>query len=281
MQFFHLFSFVVVASYAAALPQPAGQSEKYSNNVDATLASGLEARSYQPGLNSYKDSATLTSLKRRDNSGSGSSLSSTSSPNETLGRGFTDDDVSIENISSTIDRVGDGIPEISVDGELAGKKFDGTLGDKVARYIRRNAYVNAVLAYWAQHSVPGIRDHIKSVLGEDEYSKVEPSIMRDEVQLLKKIKTMTKTANGDIFNISRDIGILFRNLQRFSVLSKHTLQYYGLIIEKPKSALVKFPAGQTLYGHLSNAEKSIEKFAEDQDQIYREISNELEAAPSE
>ncbi|KAH9264119.1 hypothetical protein BASA83_012428 [Batrachochytrium salamandrivorans] len=48
-------------------PQPAGLSEKYSNNVDATLASDLEARSYQPGSNSYKDSATLVSLKRRGN----------------------------------------------------------------------------------------------------------------------------------------------------------------------------------------------------------------------
>ncbi|KAH6576267.1 hypothetical protein BASA62_001522 [Batrachochytrium salamandrivorans] len=38
MQFLHLFSFVVVASYAAALPQPAGLSEKYSNDVDTTLA---------------------------------------------------------------------------------------------------------------------------------------------------------------------------------------------------------------------------------------------------
>ncbi|KAH6587167.1 hypothetical protein BASA50_001445 [Batrachochytrium salamandrivorans] len=68
MQFFYLFSFVVVASYAAALPQPEGLSEKYSNNFDATLASGLEARSYQPVLNSYKESATLVSLKRRDDS---------------------------------------------------------------------------------------------------------------------------------------------------------------------------------------------------------------------
>ncbi|KAH6597055.1 hypothetical protein BASA61_003279, partial [Batrachochytrium salamandrivorans] len=50
MQFFHLFSFVVVASYAAALPQPAELSAKYSNSADANLASGLEARSYQPGL---------------------------------------------------------------------------------------------------------------------------------------------------------------------------------------------------------------------------------------
>ncbi|KAH6596995.1 hypothetical protein BASA50_004753 [Batrachochytrium salamandrivorans] len=69
MQFFRLFSFVVVASYAAALPQPAELSDKYSNSVDITLASGLEARSYQPVLDSHKDSATLMSLERRDNSG--------------------------------------------------------------------------------------------------------------------------------------------------------------------------------------------------------------------
>ncbi|KAH6573665.1 hypothetical protein BASA62_002821 [Batrachochytrium salamandrivorans] len=68
MQFFHLFSFVVVASYAAALPQPAGLSEKYSNSVDTNLASILVARSYQPGLNSQKNSATLTLLKRQDDS---------------------------------------------------------------------------------------------------------------------------------------------------------------------------------------------------------------------
>ncbi|KAH9272869.1 hypothetical protein BASA83_004757 [Batrachochytrium salamandrivorans] len=68
MQFFHLFSFVVVASYAVALPQAAELSEQYSNSADANLASGLEARSYQPGLNSYKESAILMSLKRRDDS---------------------------------------------------------------------------------------------------------------------------------------------------------------------------------------------------------------------
>ncbi|KAH6599222.1 hypothetical protein BASA50_003164 [Batrachochytrium salamandrivorans] len=68
MQFFHLFSFVVVASYAAALPQPAELSEKYSNDVDTNSAFGLEARSYQPVLNSYKDSATSVLLKRQDDS---------------------------------------------------------------------------------------------------------------------------------------------------------------------------------------------------------------------
>ncbi|KAH9269295.1 hypothetical protein BASA83_008657 [Batrachochytrium salamandrivorans] len=70
----------ILASYAAALPQPAGLSEKYSNDVDTNSASGLEARSYQPGSNSHKDSATLVSLKQRGNSGSGSFPSSPSVP---------------------------------------------------------------------------------------------------------------------------------------------------------------------------------------------------------
>ncbi|KAH6579085.1 hypothetical protein BASA61_010498, partial [Batrachochytrium salamandrivorans] len=100
MQFFHLFSFVVVASYAAALPQPAELSGKYSNSADANLMSGLEARSYQPALNSYKESAILVSLKRRANGGSGSSLSSTSSSNEKFSSGFTDGEISSKNLAS-------------------------------------------------------------------------------------------------------------------------------------------------------------------------------------
>ncbi|KAH9264244.1 hypothetical protein BASA83_012324 [Batrachochytrium salamandrivorans] len=70
MQFFHLFSFVVVASYAAALPQPAELSEKVFEQCHTNLASGLELDPTNLVLNSYKESATLVSLKRRDDSGS-------------------------------------------------------------------------------------------------------------------------------------------------------------------------------------------------------------------
>ncbi|KAH9247172.1 hypothetical protein BASA81_015229 [Batrachochytrium salamandrivorans] len=66
MQFLCLFSFVVVASYAAALPQPAELSGKYSSNVNSDLASGLEARSYQPVVDTPNGFCTLMSLKRRD-----------------------------------------------------------------------------------------------------------------------------------------------------------------------------------------------------------------------
>ncbi|KAH9270879.1 hypothetical protein BASA83_007032 [Batrachochytrium salamandrivorans] len=141
MQLFYLLLFVVVASYAAALLQPAEPSGKYSNNVDATLASGLEARSYQPGLNSQKGSATLTSLKRRDDSegssgddsGSDSFLPSTSDPNEPFKSPFTDSNVSSMNLASTIDNVGDGNANLYKDGEKAGQKISGHYGEMVKR----------------------------------------------------------------------------------------------------------------------------------------------------
>ncbi|KAH9263081.1 hypothetical protein BASA83_013597 [Batrachochytrium salamandrivorans] len=100
MQFFYLLSFVVVASYAAALPQPAELSEKHSNGVDATLAFGLKARSYQPGLNSKRDSATLVSLERR--------------------------------AASTIENVGDGFAKLSENGEKVGNKISGAAGGLLA-----------------------------------------------------------------------------------------------------------------------------------------------------
>ncbi|KAH6577532.1 hypothetical protein BASA60_004014 [Batrachochytrium salamandrivorans] len=110
MQFFHLFSFAVVASHAAALPQPAELSEKYSNNADPNLASGLSARSYQPVSNTREDSDTLG-------------------------------DLSFANISSTIDNVGDGNAEISENGEKVVTKIVGPAGGLLAKYLRRSTFV--------------------------------------------------------------------------------------------------------------------------------------------
>ncbi|KAH6594999.1 hypothetical protein BASA61_003938, partial [Batrachochytrium salamandrivorans] len=112
MQLFYLLSFVVVVSHAAALPQPAELSDKYSSNVDITLASFLEARSYQPELNSHKDSATLTSLERRDDSDGGSDLPPLLSYGDIqniISKVFRDEDFSSANMATTIDRAGGGV----------------------------------------------------------------------------------------------------------------------------------------------------------------------------
>ncbi|KAH6578795.1 hypothetical protein BASA61_000024 [Batrachochytrium salamandrivorans] len=236
-----------------------------------------------------KDSATLTSLKRRDSSegsaeedsGVGFFILSTSNLEEEIKKAFTDDDVSTENISSTIDRVGDGIPEISVNGELAGKRITGTLGDMVARYLRRAQYVNIALDRWTKLDEYNSFRVIESGLSEDEYSKIKPFILKSGVELLRNVEEMTRAANRDIFNISGDVSTLADDLGAINIVFMHSLEYYNEFFEKLRSVLGKFPAGQTLYGYLSNAEKSIDKFDADQYQIYEEILDKLEAAPSE
>ncbi|KAH6597148.1 hypothetical protein BASA50_004652 [Batrachochytrium salamandrivorans] len=209
MQFFHLFSFVVVASYAVALPQPAKLSEKYSNNVDTTLASGLKARSYQPESNSQKDLATLMLLKRQDDSegssednseGSGTppppdttpddsekspeedSESGTPPPSDTIpdetddSGPFTKDDVSTENLAYTIENVGDGNADLYPKGEIAGRVVGGTIGPMIAEYFRKSTYVTVALRKWVHGSVHGIFLTIRSGLGDEEYSKVGPDL---------------------------------------------------------------------------------------------------------
>ncbi|KAH9245769.1 hypothetical protein BASA81_016734 [Batrachochytrium salamandrivorans] len=164
MQFFYLFSLVVASSYAVALPQPAGLSAKHSNNVDTDLAFGLEARSYQPGFNPQKDSATLVSLKRRDdsegsvgdNSGSDSSPPPATALKKTFSAPLTEDDVTTINLASTIDKFEDNVSNLFINGEKVGKKMNNHAGDLLSTYLRMSVYVSIALRNWAETSTSGI-----------------------------------------------------------------------------------------------------------------------------
>ncbi|KAH6574328.1 hypothetical protein BASA50_002455 [Batrachochytrium salamandrivorans] len=283
MQFFYLFSFVVVASYAVALPQPAELSEKYSSNVDATLASGLEARSYQPGLNSYKESATLVSLKRRDDSEGSSEEDgeSDSSPppdttsNEPFNDPFTKDAVSSENLASTINRVGDGNADIFKDGELAIQKIDGPVRDKVARYLRRAAYVNVALRRWSHESVDDIVDLITSGLSKNDYSKEEPGLTKR----LKESKDNFRSGLDAIVDYTMKIvegdGSVTDNLQNINQSFGRTFSSRWTLLWKLKSLLKKFEAGKTLEGQLGDITASVSVFLTEQYNLHEEIMGEF------
>ncbi|KAH6595993.1 hypothetical protein BASA50_005466 [Batrachochytrium salamandrivorans] len=286
MQFFYLFSFVVVASYAAALPQPAGLSEKYLDNVDTTLASGLEARSYQPGLNSYKESATLVSLKRRDDSegsaeedsGSDSFLPFTSSPNEPFKSPFTDSNVSSMNLASTIDNVGDGVLNLYKDGEKVRQKISGPVGDIVTKYIRRNAYVNVALRHWAHESVPGILEKIKSLWGDDEYSRLEPDLTEEIKKWEDEFRARLNAIVDATTNILKDVGSVTENLQRIGRSFDRTLFNRRLLIWKLIRLLRLFESSTTLYDYLGDIVVSSAKFLSEQQSIYMEFMIELGAS---
>ncbi|KAH6597743.1 hypothetical protein BASA50_004348 [Batrachochytrium salamandrivorans] len=289
MQFFNLVSFVVVASYAAALPQPAGPSEKYSNNVNTNLASGLEARSYQPGFNSKRDSATLMSLKRRadsvgssgDDSGHDSFLPSTLDPNEPFKSPFSNSNVSSMNLSSTIDNVGDGIANIYKDGEKAGQKIGGPAGDMLIRYFRRHSYVNVALRHWAHESVPGIIEKIKSLWGEVEYPRLEPDLTKKLKQLEDEFRAGLDAIVDATTKILGDDGPVTENIQKIDNSFRLTFSSRIDLLWELLSLMKLFESSKTLMGQLGGISTSVTKFYIEEQTTYGKIISELRAAPSQ
>ncbi|KAH6560841.1 hypothetical protein BASA50_007414 [Batrachochytrium salamandrivorans] len=268
MQFFHLLSFVVVASYAAALPQPAGLSEKYSNSVDTTLASGLEARSYQPGLNSYKESAVLTSLKRRDDSELDSTQPIVTIFEKTVKYFFSDSDLSSKNLSSTIDRVGDGDFVFFENGELAGNKIGGTIGNMMGKYFRRATYVSTVLRNWSHKVAPDIVKFIKSSLGDEEYSKVEPGWLKTSRKLGFDFDEEVNEVIAATKNILEEVGFVIENIQRIDKSFQRTFDNRRRFILNLSELLGKFGAGKVIQEYLADVAESVARFCRKQEAIY-------------
>ncbi|KAH9248923.1 hypothetical protein BASA83_000469 [Batrachochytrium salamandrivorans] len=269
MQFFHLFSFVVVASYAAALPQPAELSEKYSSNVDTNLATGLEARSYQPALNSQKNPATLMSLERRANSGSGSSPSFVKVPKRPLNDPFTSDEFSSEKLAFMIDHTRNGLTGLFNKGELAEKKIGKYAGGMLASYTRKDAYVNVLLFHWMEFVSTNVVNFIKSGLGDDKFSVVGPEIVKKIGGFKNTFDAGLKVAADATSNILNDEGTVIENVKKirtgFNTASSACAEFFSEL----KFQLLKFRAGWTLSRHLANAIESVNRFHATQFEGYR------------
>ncbi|KAH9255843.1 hypothetical protein BASA81_006017 [Batrachochytrium salamandrivorans] len=288
MQFFYLFSFVVAASYAVALPQPAGLSEKYSSNVDATLASGLEARSYQPGLNSYKTSATLMSLKRRDDyegsseEDSGSDLSPLpdTTSNEPFSDPFTEDEISSENLASTINRAEDSDVNTFKGGELAGQRIGGTVGGRLARYLRRNAYVNVALSQWSHESVNDILGLIRFNSGEGEHFEVEPGFTKKIKDLEDKSDEGVNAMIDATSKIAKDDDSVIENVRNTRRSFKLTFKSRKELLRMLMSKLRLFEDGADLLGQLNDVTTSLDEFFAEQKKLYGKIIRRLRATYS-
>ncbi|KAH6593392.1 hypothetical protein BASA50_007344 [Batrachochytrium salamandrivorans] len=288
MQFFHLFSFAVVASYAAALPQPAELSKRYSNNIDVDLASGLEARSYQPGSNSHKDSANLVLLKRRDNSGgpSGGNGRSGTPPSpdpesiqKILDDAFKRGYFSSANISSTIDKVRDGMVHLYGDGPKAGVTVGGPAGEMLTRYIKRVDYVDTSLNRWMEIEFSNIIDAIKLAMGEVEFSKIAKNFFITLDALKAEATENENKAAISISNIVNHINTTIQNVETMNALFNVAVNIRMQSVDRLRSKLEGYEIVKVLYGYLSKLVASIKKFILDQQDLYVEIIKALEAPP--
>ncbi|KAH6565330.1 hypothetical protein BASA50_004215 [Batrachochytrium salamandrivorans] len=291
MQLFYLLPFVVVASHAAALPQPAGLSEQYSSNVDITLASFFETRSYQHVLNTQEDSATLMSLERRVDSGgaSGGNSGGSGPPSpplltpedvkDIIASFFKDNDFSSANISSTIDRVQDGIVGFYKDGEKAKKEIGGTAGAMLKRYLERSIYVIVALIDWMEKEAMAILRATRSVVGATKFREIFRAFIAARAESAKLADKKEREVTGAVLNILAKTGTVIENVNTihtsFGDLFNNRIALFTLL----GSPLKDFEATKVLYGYISNAVTSLTKFLADQQNIHDGIIKALEPPP--
>ncbi|KAH6582012.1 hypothetical protein BASA61_008759 [Batrachochytrium salamandrivorans] len=266
-------------------PSQRGLSEKYSNGVDITLMSLLSARSYQPALNSYKESATLMSLKRRANSGgnsggSGIPLESTFEYAKlTIGSAFGKEAFNCVKLFPTIDKVGDGVVSLHKDIKRAADMIGGSAGEMLTAYFRRALYVDNALQGWIRDTGKNVISIIKSGLGVAEYSKVDLLLRQTAARLTNKIQAGFKAAAKAVSYLLRNIGFTNKNMETIHASFGDIFRRYMMFFEELKPLLVKFPDVKAFSGYIANMCVSLNKFLTDQQQIYGKFVKALEASP--
>ncbi|KAH9277212.1 hypothetical protein BASA83_000074 [Batrachochytrium salamandrivorans] len=262
MQFFYLFSFVVAASYAAALPQPAGLSEKYSNSADTTLASSLEARSYQPESNSQKGSATLTSLWQQDVFRGSSPplppLLTREDIQKIVNNVFKESDFSSANIASTIDKFGNGVYHLFDNGERARKKIGEFAGEALERYL-------SSLLWVMKQYYKIIKDFVNLS------AALTAGSSRKEDNASKIILDIIERTDNDVFDDAREIGILF----------KEAFDNRITLFKMLKFLLKDAEVSKTLHENMSAMITSLGNFLADQKKTHDAIMKELKPPPFE
>ncbi|KAH9249502.1 hypothetical protein BASA81_012766 [Batrachochytrium salamandrivorans] len=231
----------ILASYAAALPQPAGLSEKYSNDVDTNSASGLEARSYQPGSNSHKDSATLVSLKQRGNSGSGSFPSSPSVPQNL--------------VFETNDPFGKAQHSALLLFDVV-KAFGTDLGD---------APKNVKAAGAALSESTG---KLLAGLGSKQYSKIKPLLDDASEKLAADASDNLQQVTAALSNIENKVDFVKLEVEAVQVAFVHVFEDYKFYIKTLQPHLDKFASGQDTNTYLSDGVESLVEFSLKQEALY-------------
>ncbi|KAH6579302.1 hypothetical protein BASA61_010327 [Batrachochytrium salamandrivorans] len=273
MHFFYLLSFAVVASHAAALPQPAELSEKYLNM-------------------SITDSDTLVLLKRQANSGGSSggrtvfgtapiSYLSVKEADKLIDSLFKPGAFSFANISSTINNVGNGFAEISENGEKVVTKIVGPVGGLLAKYLRRSTYVNLALTSLTGTEGRAMIDALKSVTPPAEVSKAVFDFYRETMKSITGADTKEAESDDLIANILKDTGAVRQKVEAAIKLLIETV----VILLKPfntlKTLLSKSEKVKILYDQISTMMESVTKFTAEQQKLYDDIIAALKAAPSQ
>ncbi|KAH9247986.1 hypothetical protein BASA81_014399 [Batrachochytrium salamandrivorans] len=224
MQFFHLFSFVVVASYAAALPQPAGLSEKYSNNVDTNLTI-LRNRSEDNSEDDYEDESPLEEAES-----------------------------DLWALSSIIDQATPYISGVPANVKAAGEAVGGDAEKALVEYFER-----------ALHNT----------------ANVESSLKEAKDKLTADVSDNLQQVNAALSVIAETPSSAKQGMETVHAALGRVFDAYKVYFEVLKSQMGRVEDSEAIQEHFSEASASFVTFASRRQDFYDEVTQKLEAAPSE
>ncbi|KAH6592349.1 hypothetical protein BASA50_008133 [Batrachochytrium salamandrivorans] len=192
---------------------------------------------------------------------------------------FKDSDFTSANISSTIDKVGDGAVDFYKDGEKAGKEIGGTAGPMLKRYLDRDIYVIVALIGWMVKEGNPIMGVIRSVMGDEKYYK----FFREFITALEESAYVSSEKEGEVVkavsNILTKTGTVTENVNTINTSFKDLFDSRIALFTLLGSPLKDSEAGKILYGHISNVVTSLGKFVADQQKIHDDIIKALGPPP--
>ncbi|KAH9249944.1 hypothetical protein BASA81_012248 [Batrachochytrium salamandrivorans] len=231
--------------------------KSFRTNLDIcdTTASGLEARSYQPELNSQRDSATLVSLERR-----GSYEESSRKYRKNLELILAD------------------VPENVI---AAGAAVDGDTGNSLVEYVQKSLQVTDILKEWVEATGESLVAVIKAGLDGKEYSKVE-SLLKDAGEKLAADASYNlQQVTAALLNIQGKVDSVKLEVDAVQQAFGRTFDAYKLYFATLQPQLARFETGKDLNRHLSVGVESLVEFSLKQEELHAEIMEKLETAPSQ
>ncbi|KAH6560758.1 hypothetical protein BASA62_010265 [Batrachochytrium salamandrivorans] len=247
MQFLCLFSFVVVASYAAALPQPAELSGKYPND------DGSKQSPEKGGESSGGDK-------------SGTSPSTDTTPKKETGESETHLEKAERGtlaLTSTINGVGEGldVPRVV---KAVGKTIDGGLKDLVVEYLTGGLFVHGALKDWVENFAKDAIIVVYETFGRTDYAKTVGFLRDTTRELIKEVRELLKQITDDMKNIARRYGNLSEQLRNVHVLFGRVYGSYMEYLKTLQTQLAKVRGSENICKYLANADKSVSQFFEKQ-----------------
>ncbi|KAH6564267.1 hypothetical protein BASA62_008006 [Batrachochytrium salamandrivorans] len=159
--------------------------------------------------------------------------------------------LSFANISSTIEKVGDGIAELSENGEKVKTKIVGPAGALLARYLSRAAYVTLVLTVSATRGLNTTTSFIRSTTTPAEFPKVFFSLHGHVRRSMTGADEKERESYDFIVNILKDTGTVLQNVEDAIKASVEALDTLVKIFDAIKTLMGKSQSGRTIYdGHF-------------------------------